>query len=158
MPVDAKFIFGVRTSETVTLTLTGHPGAIVPDLLIKTRGKVNDAVIGYDSGAWTATLVAGDYIVWMAVPEGGWFEGDVQFTLSTASTIVSYGDSTWSKLVAWLATSGAVRDPKYPPPPPLAAVPLTDQAWFSESLQTLKGTLSLVRSLDLHARLHGARP
>lgn len=153
MSVDTKLIFGLRTSEDVTLTVTGQPGAQAPDLLIKTSGQVNDAVIPYGDGAWTATLTAGDHIVRMEAPGDSWFDGEVKFTLSSASTIVIHGAAGSPKPIGWVATAGAVNDPKNPWPPPLAAKPLPNQVWLSETLQVLNEDLSVARmSPDLPTR------
>jgi hypothetical protein len=148
MPIDAKFVFGLRASEIVTLTITGQPGAQPPDLRIRTYGQANDAVIAYRDGAWTTSVTAGDHVVWMEAPDERWFDGEVRFTLSASSTIVSYGGAASPKLLAWPAVSGAVRDPKYPGPPPLAAAPLPDQTWLGATLLALKQQLSVARSAD----------
>jgi hypothetical protein len=141
----AKLIFGLRTSEEVTLTVTGQPGPRAPDLQIKTIGQAKDTVIAYGNGAWIATLTAGDHAVWMAASDDSWFDGEVRFTLSSASAIVIHATGTSPQPMAWLASTGAVDDPKNPWPPPVAAEPLSDQAWLSGTLQDLKKGLSLLR-------------
>lgn len=156
MQVDTKLIFGLRTNEDVTLTVTGQPGSRAPDLQIKTDGQAEDTVIVYGNGAWTTKLAAGDHVVRMPAPGDSWFDGEVRFTLSSASTIVIYAIRASSQPMAWLATTGAVNDPKNPWPPPLAAVPLPDQAWLSETLQALNKEVSVARtSPERHAPPRG---
>jgi hypothetical protein len=151
MPV-TKLIFGLRTDEEVTLTVTGHPKDPAPDLLITTHGQTQDAVIAYDNGAWTATLPAGDYVVRME-PGDHWFEGEVKFTLSAASMIVIHGDEASPKPMAWRDMVGAVNNPKNPWPPPRISEALPDQAWFSETLAYLNSQISLARSSPDHPLL-----
>lgn len=155
MPVDTKLIFGLRTSEDVTLTVTGQPGPRAPDLQIKTDGQAEDTVIGYGNGGWTAKLAAGDHVVRMTASGDSWFDGEVRFTLSSASTIVIYATRASSQPMAWLATTGvvgAVNDPKNPWPPPVAAEPLSNQTWLSQTLQALNKELSVARtSPDPHS-------
>jgi len=146
MPVDTKLIFGLRTSEDVTLTVTGQPGARAPDLLIKTSGQAKDTVIAYDNGAWTAALTAGEHVVRVEASGDSWFQGEVKFTLSSASTIVIYDTAASPQPMAWLATTGAVNDAKNPWPPPVAAEPLSNQAWLSGTLQALNKELSVSRT------------
>jgi hypothetical protein len=143
MRIDTKLIFGLRTTEPVTLTLSGQPGPLPPDLLIKTSGQVKDTVIPYASGAWTAELAAGDHVVWLQAPGDCWFDGPVSFTLSSASTIVVHAAS--SSPMAWRTTAG-VNDPKNPWPPPLAAEPLSDQTWLGQTVQELSAQVSVERT------------
>jgi hypothetical protein len=144
MPIDTKLIFGLRTSEDVTLTVTGQPGPQAPDLLITRSGQEKDTVIEYSDGAWIATLTSGDYVVRMEAPGDLWFESGVSFTLSAASTIVSYDAAVSSKPMGWIATTSAV-DPKNPWPPPLAAELLPNQMWLGETLQVLSDNVSIAR-------------
>jgi hypothetical protein len=144
MPVDTKLIFGLRTSEDVTLTVTGQPGPQAPDLLITTSGQEKDTEIAYSAGAWIAPLTAGDYVVRMEAPGDLWFESGVSFTLSAVSTIVIYDAAASPKPMGWTATTGAV-DPKDPWPPPLAAEPLPNPTWLGETLQVLSDNVSISR-------------
>jgi hypothetical protein len=157
MPV-TKLIFGLRTDEEVTLTVTGHPKEPAPDLLITTNGQAKDAVIAYDNAAWTATLPAGDHVIRME-PGERWFDGEVSFTLSATSMIVIHGDEASPKPMAWHATIGAVNNPKNPWPPPRISEALPDQAWFSETLEYRNSQISLARSSpDLQSLLHHTAP
>ena len=152
MTIDTKLIFGLRTSEDITLTVTGQPGAQAPDLQIKTNGQAEDTVITYGNGAWTTKLAPGDHVVRMAAARDSWFDGEVTFTLSSASTIVVYAAGASSQPMAWLATTGAVNDPKNPWPPPVAAEPLSNQVWLSATLQALNKDLSVARTFpDPHS-------
>jgi hypothetical protein len=155
MSVDTKLIFGLRTSEDVTLTVTGQPRVQAPDLQIKTNGQAKDTVIAYSNGAWTTTLTAGDHVVRMAASRDSWFDGQVRFTLSSASMIVVLATGVSPPPMAWFATTGAVDDPKDPWPPPAAAEPLSNQAWLSETLQALNNEISVTRTFpDLGSLPH----
>jgi hypothetical protein len=140
MPV-TKLIFGLRTSQVVTLKATGQPRPPAPDLLVTTSGQPDDAVIAYGEDAWTATLPPGDHIVRLETPGDSWFDGNVAFTLSAASLIVIHGDAASPKPMAWLGTN-SVSNPKNPWPAPFASEPLPNQAWFSQKLQALNAALS----------------
>jgi hypothetical protein len=141
MSSSIKLLFGLRTSETVTITVTGSPGPQAPDLRISTQGSPNDAVAPYTSGAWTATVSPGDHVVRMEAPGELWFAGEIQFALSVPATIVGYGNATAPQPMAWASASGSFADdPKYPVPPPLAAVALVEQDWLSQTLLALVPT------------------
>jgi hypothetical protein len=142
MSAAIKLLFGLRTSEVITVTVTGSPGPQAPDLQITTRGLPNDAVVSYASGAWTATISPGDHVVRMEVPGELWFAGGVHFALSAPATIVGYGDASSPRPTAWVSAAGAIDDPKDPLPPPLAAsaVALADQDWLNQTLQALVPT------------------
>jgi len=146
MSLDIKLIFGLRTSGPVTLIVTGPPGTPRPDLKIRTHGKPSDTVVACLDNKWTAALTAGDHVVWLEAPGSLWFAGDVTFTLSAPSLIVTYDPAGSPKPGAWTDTTGAVRDPKNPWPPPRFAEVVSDPNWFGDTLGAFSGEISVARS------------
>ena len=153
MATQTKLIFGIRTSEPVSLTLTADAplSRKPPDLLIKTSKQ--EIAIPYSNNAWVTTLDAGDHIAYMPAPGDSWFETPLTFTLSTPATIVSCKGAAKEPL-AWTATVGTASDPKDPWPPPLDSndpAPLANPAWLGSTLTTMKSQVSLDRSAPPHA-------
>lgn len=149
---DTKLLFGLRTGQKITLTVTGQPVSRAPELWILASGQAEHTVIAYDRsrGNWTTTLLPGDYIVQMDAPGDSWFEGEVAFTLSAPATIFGSDAPVPAQPVAWTAAAGAARDPKNPSPPGLAARTVPDARWLSATLQSLYGRLRPRRSPPLN--------
>lgn len=153
MATQTKLIFGIRTSEPVSLTLTadGPLSQQPPDLLIKTSEQ--QIAIPCSNNAWVTTLGAGDHIAYMPAPGDRWFDAPLTFTLSAPATIVSCTGAAKEPLT-WTATAGTAGDPKDPWPPPLASsdtAPLANPAWLGSTLTTMKSQVSLDRSAPPHA-------
>jgi len=148
MKIEPKFIFGIRTSGAVTLTITaeGQLPQQPPDLRIQTSEK--ECTASCSNKTWIATLGVGDHIAYMPAPGESWFDGRLTFELSAPATIVSY--NTAEVLLAWTHTTGTLSDSKNPWPPPLASnvdtALLADSAWLSSTLATMAGQVTITRS------------
>lgn len=118
MTTSTRLMFGIRTSEAVSLTITaeGQLPPQPPALRIKTGEQ--DLEIQCSNNAWVVALGAGEHIAYMPAPGDRWFEGQLTFTLSAPVTIVSYKDATRAQLVSWIDNSGILKDSKNPWPPP----------------------------------------
>jgi hypothetical protein len=150
MKTPTRLLFGVRTSGTVSLTVTasGNLPAHPPDLCIRT--SENDIAILCSNKTWVATLNAGDHVVHMPAPDDRWFDGPLSFTLSAPAIIVAPKNrSGGGPLVSWTATTGT-SDPKDPLPPPLTASPeaalLAESTWLRSTLTTHGAQVSTDRS------------
>lgn len=151
---DTRLLFGLRTSQQITLTVLGQPKRQAPDLWILSNEQSTYAVLAHDRkcGHWKAVLPAGDHIVRMDAPGDSWFDGEIRFVLSAESTIVACKPGPKSQPASWTATTGVVDDPKYPSPPLAASQPLSDADWLCTTLQSLYGQLVSRRGIpDLHA-------
>jgi hypothetical protein len=155
MKIATKLIFGIRTSGSVSLSVTvdGQLPAQPPEVLITTCGQ-QDAVISCSNNMWVATLAAGDHVVRMPAPGDSWFDGPVTFTLSAPARIVIPGATASSPPLTWTGTVGTA-DTKNPWPPPLAgtldADSLSDPTWLGTTLTTLGTQVSVDRSDPAHA-------
>jgi len=150
MKTDPRFIFGIRTNEAVSLSITadGPLPQQPPDLRIKTSEQ--DITIPCSSNAWCATLDAGDYIAYVLAPDDSRFDVRLTFTLSTPATIVSStGTGTTKVLRTWTATGGT-NDSKNPWPPPLDGnadiTSLPNSTWLSSTLTAMMAEVSIARS------------
>jgi len=146
-----KMLFGIRTSEPVSLSITadGPLPQQPPDLRIKTSEQ--EIAIPYSDNAWVTTLGAGDHIAYMLAPGDSWFDARLTFSLGAPATIVSCTGAA-SALLTWTATAGVAGDPKNPWPPPLdgnATAPLARSAWLGSTLTTMSSQVS--RDLDRSA-------
>ena len=132
-----KLIFGVRTGGTVSLSVTaqGQLPDQPPSLMIKSDAK--ETTVSCSNNTWTATLDAGDHVVYMPAPGDSWFEDSLSFALSTPVTIVSLSSSQSPQ--AWTAATGTVgaspNDAKNPlPPPGDKSFPPLDATWLTSML------------------------
>lgn len=154
MTTATRLIFGIRTSGTVSLSVTanGQLPQQPPDLRIKTSEK--DIAVPYSNNTWVTTLDAGDYIAYMPAPGDSWFDAPLTFTLSAAATLVSY-TGTPKVLQTWTATSVTISDSKNPWPPPLASnvdtALLANSAWLSSTLTTMMAQVTIERSAPASA-------
>lgn len=155
MKITTKLLFGIRTSETLSLFVTaaGPLPAQPPDLQITTGGQ--QIAIPCSDGAWSATLGSGDHAVRLPAADESWFDGAVAFSLSAPATIVSRESVTSTTLVTFTTTTGSAstaKDPKNPWPPPLldkgASAPLVEPTWIGTTLATLAEQVSTDRSAD----------
>jgi hypothetical protein len=153
MKIITKLLFGIRTSETISLVITavGTLPAQPPDLQITTGGQ--EIAIPCSDGAWTATLGSGDHTVRLPGLDDSSFEGAVAFTLGAPATIVSRESITSTTLVTFTAgEASTAKDPKNPWPPPLskgASTPLVEPTWIGTTLTTLGEQVSTDRSADV---------
>jgi hypothetical protein len=141
MSMQIKLLFGLRTSESVTLTVNAVPDEPAPDLRILSNGQTDDVIIAYANEGWRVRLVPGDHVVRIETPADSDFAG-VQFTLSPAATIIGGDVAEPSKLVAWTAP-GAVNNPKDPRLLSCTAVPLVEESWLSQTLRSLASTIPI---------------
>lgn len=151
MKTPTRLLFGVRTTGTISLTLTasGQLPPQVPDLRICTSGK--DVAIPCSNGTWIATLDAGDHVVHLPAPSDDSLDGPLTFTLSAPATIVAAPDRSGAPLVSWTTATGtASSDPKNPWPPPVASALdlalLADSTWLGSALTTQGSQVSIDRS------------
>jgi hypothetical protein len=139
MKTPTRLLFGVRTTGTVSLTITasGQLPPQVPDLCIRASGQ--DIAISCSNNTWGATLDAGDHIVHLPAPNDDSLDVRLTFTLSAPATIVGPANSSGAPLVSWTATTGT-SDPKDPLPPPatgsLDIALLADSTWLRSTLTT----------------------
>ncbi|HEU4727529.1 MAG TPA: hypothetical protein VFT22_06565 [Kofleriaceae bacterium] len=144
-----RLIFGLRTSEPLTLsvTATGPFPEPPPDLRVSTNGQ--EIAVPCNNNAWVANLAPGDQVAYLAVSDVRWFDVPFAFELSALATIVTY-DQTRQPPVIWNGKGGNASDPKNPWPPPLAATidPATigDLTWLSGTLTTLNAQVVTDRS------------
>ncbi len=153
MKTQTRLIFGIRTSGTVSLSVTaeGQLPQQPPDLRIKTSER--DIAIPCSNRTWLTTLDAGDHIAHLPAPGDSWFEAQLRFTLSAPATIVGYS-GTAEKLLTWTTAAGVANDlandPKNPWPPPLEgnadAGLLADSEWLRSTLTTMKAQIAIERS------------
>ena len=145
-----RLLFGVRTTGTVSLTITasGQLPPQVPDLRICTSGQ--DVAIPCSNSTWVATLDAGDHVVHLPVPNDDSLDGPLTFALSAPATIVAAADPSGAPLVSWTATIGTSSDPKNPLPPPatgsLDIAQLSDSIWLVSRLTTASAQAIVERS------------
>jgi hypothetical protein len=137
MKTPTRLLFGVRTTGTVSLTITasGQLPQQVPDLRICTSGQ--DVPIPCSNNQWVATLGAGDHVVRLPAPYDTSLDGPLTFTLSDPATIVAAANSSGAPLMSWTATTGMSSDPKNPwPPPATGSAPLADSSLLVSRLTT----------------------
>lgn len=150
MKTPTRLLFGVRTTGSVSLTLTasGQLPPQVPALRICTRGQ--DVAIPCSHSTWVATLDAGDHVVHLPAPSDDSLAGPLTFTLSTPAIIVAAANVSGAPLVSWTATTGTSSDPKNPLPPPaigsLDAAQLSDATWLLGTLTTAGAQAIVERS------------
>lgn len=150
MKTPTRLLFGVRTTGTVSLTITasGELPPQVPDLRICTSGQ--HVAIPCSNSTWVAILDAGDYVVHLPAPSDDSLDGPLSFTLSTPATIVAAANSSGAPLVSWTATIGTSSDPKNPLPPPatgsLDIAQLSDSTWLVSRLTTASAQAIVERS------------
>jgi len=140
-----RLIFGIRTSEPLTLSVTtsGPLPQQPPDLRLKTQGQ--DTAILCSNNTWVAPLEAGDHIVYMPAPGDSWIDAQLEFTLSAPATIVG-SDGASGTLKTWTAATGA-SDPKNPgPPPSSSAVPLPGSTWIGCTIAAMSTQVPDARS------------
>lgn len=148
--MNTRLLFGVRTTGTVSLTITasGQLPPQVPDLCIRASGQ--DIAIPCSNNTWVATLDAGDHIVHLPAPNDDSLDGPLTFTLTAPATIVTPANPSGAPLVSWTATTGTSSDPKDPLPPPatssLDIALLADSTWLSSTLTTYDVQASIERS------------
>jgi hypothetical protein len=148
MSKDYKLIYGVRTSGTVTLTVNGSPTANPPALHVRTLGGT-EATIPYANTRWSATLQAGDHVIWMTPSNDTWFDGEVVISSNPESQFIGCHKSEGCAKT-WRATSFVVEDPKDPGSPPTiaataAASNLPTSAWITDTMRQLINDASVAR-------------
>lgn len=150
MKTPARLLFGVRTTGTISLTITASVQlpSQVPDLCIRTTG--HNVAIPCANGAWIATLEAGDHVIHLPAPKDGSLDSPFTLALSTPATIVASTNLSGTPLMSWTAETAASTDPKNPWPPPLTGSPdaasLADSTWLRSTLTSLGAQLSVDRS------------
>ena len=132
-----KLLFGIRTGGTVSLSVTaqGQLPDQPPFLMVKSDAQ--EIAVSCNNNTWTATLDAGDYVVYMPASGDSWFKNSVSFALSAPVTIISLSSSQSPQ--AWTATTGTVgaspNDAKNPlPPPSKESVSPLDAMWLTSTL------------------------
>lgn len=144
-----RLIFGLRTSEPLTLsvTATGPFPEPPPDLRISTNGQ--EIAVPCNNNTWVTNLAPGDQVASLTVSDDRWFDVPFAFELSALATIITY-DPTRRPPVIWNGKAGNASDPKNPWPPPLAATidpaTLGDLTWLSGTLTTLNAQVVTDRS------------
>jgi hypothetical protein len=149
MKTPTRLLFGVRTTGTVSLTITasGQLPPQVPDLRICTSGQ--DVAIPCSNSTWVATLDAGDHVVHLPAPNDNSLDGPLTVTLSTPATIVAAANPSGAPLVSWTATIGTSSDPKNPLPPPAGSLDialLADSTWLRSTLTAYDTQAAVERS------------
>ena len=139
MKTPTRLLFGVRTTSSVSLTLTASAplSAQVPDLCVRTSGQTS--AIACCNNSWVATLDAGDHVVHLPAPSDGSLDGPLTLTLSAPAILVGPANASGTPLVSWPATVIATSsDPKDPLPPPATGTLdlslLADSAWLHSTL------------------------
>jgi hypothetical protein len=162
MKIPTKLLFGIRTSQTLSLVVTaaGTLPAQLPDLQITSAGQ--ERAIRWSGNDWTVTLASGEHTVRLTADGDRWFDGAVTFTLSAPATIVSRASRT-GPLVTFTETTGTAtpaEDPKNPWPPPrkAASTPLVEPTWIGTTLTTLGEQVSTDRSAHVPESPAAASP
>lgn len=149
-----QLIFGIRTTGTVTLTVTatGALPAQPPELRIKTAGE--ETVVTCTGSSWVANVTAGDSIVYIPDQGDRCLSAALAFTLSTPATIITVA-SPGTSPVSWTASAGAgsnnVKDPWPPPPLSIQVAPLTDPGWIGSTLGTMSRLATPLRDASSEA-------
>jgi hypothetical protein len=150
MKTPMRLLFGIRTTGTVSLSITanGPLPSQPPDLRIKTSEQ--DIGIACSNNTWVASLDAGDHIVYMPASGDCWFEAPLAFTVSAPATLIAPANPSGAPLVSWAGTAGTTSDPKNPWPPPLVgnldAALLAESTWLCNALMTVDAQISSERS------------
>ena len=138
MKTPTRLLFGVRTTGSVSLTLTpsGQLSSQAPELCVRTSGQTS--AIACCNNSWVAILDAGDHIIHLPAPSDRSLDAPLTFTFSAPTTLVAPADSSGTRLVSWTAATGASSDPKDPLPPPLTGgidlSLLPDSTWLHSTL------------------------
>lgn len=145
-----RLIFGIRTTEPVSLTVTtdGQLPSQPPDLRIRTDDQ--DVAMRCNHNTWVADLSAGDHIAYMPAAGDSWFKAPLTFTLSAPATIVSR-ERIGGALLTWNASAGTADDPKNPWPPPLKidTAPMSDSTWLNITLVAMSPQPTNARAAPL---------
>lgn len=150
MQTPTRLLFGVRTTGTVSLTITasGQLPPEVPDLRICTSGK--DIAIPCSNNGWIATLEAGDHVVHLPATSDKSLDGPLTIALGAPATLVAWETPDSALLVSWTFAIGASSDPKNPWPPPVSASPaataLAESTWLIDTLTTQRTKVLVERS------------
>lgn len=148
-----KLLFGIRTSEAVSLSITTQAklSEQPPSLMIRPSGGPQDTAVFCSGNTWAATLNSGDHVIYMAASGDSWFDGPVSFTFSAPVMIVALTSS--QALQAWTAAKGTVGanplDAKNPLPPPgsnVESAPPLDAAWLTSTLVEMNAGAQDARS------------
>ena len=149
-----RLIFGIRTSQTTELVVTGGPASTTLPLWITTRDGPGKISVLREQGTWTAHLPQGDHVVRIEAPKpDDWFEEHLNFTVSRGAVIVSTPKAQPDLLVYWsvMAEEGGGSDPKDPWPPPRQTTQLTldDDQWFTDTLHAARANVAIIRSAPI---------
>ncbi len=138
MKSSVRLLVGIRSSTATTLTVTvnGAPPPHPLELRILKAGA-SDQVIRNSGATWTASLGAGDHVVYLPVSAEAWFPDPLSFSLSAEVVIVILGEPPRSP-VSWTSNVGIAADPKNPVPTPNATPLVYELAGADWLLDTLK--------------------
>lgn len=153
MKSSVRLLVGIRSSvaTTLTVTLNGMPPPHPLGLRILKAG-VPDQVIQNSGATWTASLGAGDHVVYLPVSAEAWFTDPLSFSLGAEAVIVILGEQPRS-LVSWTSNVGIAADPKDPVPTPNASplvYELANSDWLLDTLKAKRDEISPERIF--HAR------